>query len=182
MKLSMAALTFSCSLAILATPAFAANAKLTTQEREFITKASQGNIAEIMMGEMAKQKANDSGVRQFGNLMATDYSTFQSRLKTIAQKKGLTLPRTLDPQHAQTSKQLENLEGEAFDRTYMSNIIKDQDQDIKTYEQASKNIKEADIKNFAQKTLPLIRKHLKMAQDLNAKILSPKAKGKAKSK
>jgi len=47
--------------------------------------------------------------------------------------------------------------------------IKDHRHDIDEFEQASKNAKSDDVKNFAQSTLPTLKKHLDAAEKLPAK-------------
>ena len=57
--------------------------------------------------------------------------------------------------------------GDEFDRDFVRNVgIKDHEKDIKTFEHASKDVKDADLKAFVDKTLPTLREHLAMAEKL----------------
>jgi putative membrane protein len=41
---------------------------------------------------------------------------------------------------------------------------------VSDFEEGSKKVTDADLKAWVDKTLPLLKEHLKMAQDLNAKL------------
>ncbi len=49
-------------------------------------------------------------------------------------------------------------------------MVKDHKDDIKLFDKASKDAKNADLKHFAAQQLPVLNDHLKMAQDLETKV------------
>ena len=53
--------------------------------------------------------------------------------------------------------------GADFDKDYMSMMIDDHKDDIDKFEKAADNCKDADIKAFAARTLPVLKKHLEAA-------------------
>lgn len=53
--------------------------------------------------------------------------------------------------------------GAAFDRAYMNDMVKDHQTAIRDFQAASK-IADADVKSFAEKTLPTLQHHLEEAQ------------------
>lgn len=65
---------------------------------------------------------------------------------------------------------LQALSGPDFDRAYASQMVQDHAQAIQLFEQASADIPDKDLKKFAEKTLPVLRKHYQMAQDLESKV------------
>ena len=46
--------------------------------------------------------------------------------------------------------------------------MEDHQKDIQKFQTASQTAADADVKAFAQKTLPVLQQHLKMAQDIKA--------------
>jgi putative membrane protein len=61
-------------------------------------------------------------------------------------------------------------EGAAFDREYMSAMVKDHDKDVALFEKQAKNGRDAALRAFAEKTLPTLREHQKMAKQLSDKV------------
>ncbi|MBI3653058.1 MAG: DUF4142 domain-containing protein [Acidobacteria bacterium] len=68
------------------------------------------------------------------------------------------------------SEKLAKLSGADFDREYMKYMVEDHVKDVAMFEKEAKTGKDADIKAFAEKTLPTLKEHLQMARDTNAKV------------
>ena len=64
-----------------------------------------------------------------------------------------------------------------FDRAYMTEMLKDHEKDVAAFERTSQQADDADLKAWTAKTLPTLREHLKMAQDISRKVgAAPKSK------
>jgi putative membrane protein len=59
---------------------------------------------------------------------------------------------------------LEKLQGAAFDKAYMDDMVKDHKKDVKDFQKQSKSAKDPEVKNFAAQTLPTLQEHLQMAE------------------
>lgn len=57
------------------------------------------------------------------------------------------------------------MSGVKFDHEYMEHMVDDHEKDVGEFEDAAKNAKDPDIKAFAQKTLPTLQEHLRMAKE-----------------
>jgi len=143
---------------------------MTASERMFIRKAAEGGKAEVELGKLAQEKAASPEVKQFGERMVNDHSKANDQLKEVAQKEGVTLPTKLDAKDAATKARLEKLSGEAFDRAYMKDMVADHKTDVAEFEREARSGSDPDLKAFAQKTLPTLREHLRMASDAAAKV------------
>jgi predicted outer membrane protein len=65
---------------------------------------------------------------------------------------------------------LDSLSGADFDRTFASHMIMGHEKAIRKFEDASANLTDPDLKKYADKTLPTLREHLQMAQELQSKV------------
>ncbi len=152
------------------------NARLDMADKRFVMKAAKGGLAEVEFGRLATEKATDPDVKQFGQKMVDDHSKANDELKTVAQQKGITLPTELDAKDKRTRDHLAKLSGEAFDRAYMSTMVKDHVTDVSEFRKEAKSGKDSDVKSFADKTLPTLEDHLKLARENHAKVAGGKAK------
>jgi putative membrane protein len=57
-----------------------------------------------------------------------------------------------------------------FDQAYANQAVRDHVQAIQLFENASTSLTDKDLQKFAEKTLPTLREHLRMAQDLQNKF------------
>ena len=147
-------------------------------DRKFIEEAAKGGMAEVELGQIAQQKAQNPQVKEFGSRMVTDHGKANDELKTLASSKGVQLPSETDRSHKHKADSLNKKSADKFDHEYMEEMVKDHKKDVKEFEKAAKNAKDADVRNFASKTLPTLQEHLKMAEAAQQAV---KGEGKSKS-
>ncbi len=140
----------------------------------FATKAAQGGMAEVKLGELAKEHASSSDVKTFGQRMIDDHTKANDELKTVASKKGITLPTDIDAKDQATYDRLSKLNGAAFDRAYMRDMVSDHRTDISEFKKEASSGTDPDLKEFASKTLPTLESHLQLAQTTESKVKSEK--------
>lgn len=143
---------------------------LSKDDQEFATKAAQGNMAEVSLGQMASQKGTAPDVKTFGNRMVNDHGKALDELKQLAASKNFTLPADVSADQKATSDKLSSKSGKDFDKSYADTMADDHEKDVKEFEKASKNAQDPDLKAWAAKVLPVIQDHLKMAKEMKSKV------------
>ena len=133
-------------------------------DRKFIETAAKDGMAEVELGQIAQQKAQDPKVKEFAGRMVTDHGKANDELKTLASNKGVQLPTETDHSHKSKAESLNKKSADKFDKDYMDDMVKDHKKDVKEFEKQAKNAKDADVRAFAAKTLPTLQEHLKMAE------------------
>src|SRR6185312_9909376 len=63
-------------------------------------------------------------------------------------------------------KRLEGLKGEQFDRAYLQQLVKDHEKAVALFQREADRGKNAELKQFANDTLPTLKDHLQMAKNL----------------
>jgi putative membrane protein len=64
---------------------------LSDAARDFMMKSARGNTAEVSMGRLARERAVNRDVKDFGDRMVKDHGRFNEELTRLARKKGVTL-------------------------------------------------------------------------------------------
>ena len=142
-------------------------AAVDKDDAKFAVAAANGGMAEVELGTLAQQKAANPKVKDFGAMMVTDHSKANDEMKALAKSKGITLPDSIDTKEQKVKADLSAKSGADFDKAYVSNMIEDHKEDIKEFEDAVKNCKDADLKAFAVKTLPTLKMHLDAIQKIH---------------
>jgi putative membrane protein len=149
----------------------------TVSDMEFTHKAAEANITEVKLGQLAEQKGTTDTVKDFGKRMVTDHNTAEENLKSAASKYKINLPAALDAKDQAVYDRLSKLSGEAFDRAYARDMVRDHRTDVAEFRHEANDGKDATIKAFASQTLPTLEEHLKLAREMNrsvsAKNISP---------
>ena len=136
----------------------------------FINDAAKGGLMEVELGKMAQEKAASTDVKAFGQRMVDDHSKANERLRAIAQEHGVTLTESLPRQQQQTVDHFAKLDGQAFDRAYMSAMVKDHVEDVAKFKREAGRPAQTPAKEFAADTLPTLEEHLQMAKSTAAKV------------
>jgi putative membrane protein len=141
--------------------------KLSSHDQKFVEDVSQDNLAEIKMAQLATDKSQRDDVKQFGQKLVQDHMKAGHELTQLAQQKGLMLSQDLEKQHAKMMDHMSAMSGADFDRTFLRHMVRDHEKNVKKFEKASAKADDADLKAFADKTLPALREHLSMARNLS---------------
>jgi putative membrane protein len=146
-------------------------------DQDFVTKAAQGNSAEIELGKMVAAKTKDPSVKQFAQMMVKDHTTALNQLQELAQSKNLNLNDNLPDDAKSLQQKLSSDTGKQFDKDYMDGMVQDHQKDVQEFTDQSQNAKDPDVKQWASKTLPVLQKHLQQAQQIDAKLNKGKSSG-----
>ena len=143
-----------------------ANAKtaVSSSDKKFVEKASGGGIAEVQLGKLAEQKAQNAEVRKFGERMVKDHGSAGEKLSQVATKKGISPASDMDASSKREYDKLSKLSGAQFDREYMSHMVSDHKKDVADFKKEANGAKDADVRQFASATLPTLQEHLQLAQ------------------
>ena len=146
------------------------NSNSSAAHESFWTEAAVGGMAEVELGKIASTKAENAEVKRFAQMMIADHSKANDELKSLAAKKNISLPTTLDAKHRSTIDRLEAMSGTAFDRAYVDEMVEDHEADVQAFEKQSQDNTDADAKAFAAKTLPTLQKHLDTIKAIQARM------------
>jgi len=144
--------------------------KLAAEDANFIRDAASGGMMEVQLGQAVADKATNPDVKQFAQRMVTDHTTANNELKALAQQKEVTLPTDLDPKHQKMMDKITSKTGADLDKAYIQAMVKDHHKDVAEFQKAANNAKDADLKAWAAKTLPVLQEHLTMAQGINKSL------------
>jgi len=144
-------------------------------DHAFVTEAAMGGMAEVDLGKLASEKATNDRVKAFGQRMAMDHSKAGDELKSLAASKQIALPSSIDAKHQATHDKFAKLSGTEFDRAYVRDMVADHKKDVAAFTHESTSGKDSDVKAWAAKTLPTLREHLRMIEDLDKELGSTRA-------
>ena len=136
----------------------------------FWTTAAQGGVAEVELGKIAQTKAANQEVKNFARMMVEEHTKANNELKSLAAKRSITLPATMNSGNQATLTELQNLVGEEFDREYVAAMVDNHEADVQLFESQAADDSDPDAKAFAAKTLPTLKKHLEMIKAIQAKM------------
>jgi putative membrane protein len=135
---------------------------------DFVSLAAQSDMLEIETSKLALTKSDSDKTKQFADRMIKDHTETSTELRSLVTvgKIQVTLPTSLDRAHKEKLDKLAKLNGTAFTKEYDDMQIAAHKDAVSLFERYGKEGDNAELKAFANKTLPHLQMHLKMAQEL----------------
>jgi putative membrane protein len=135
-------------------------------DQQFMEWAATRNAMEVEMGQLAARKAPSQQVRRFGQMLATDHGRSNTKAVALAKEMNIRLPQNMAPQDRKTIQEFTGLSGPQFDQRFVQHEIKDHEHVIKVFEKWAKDAKDPAVRGYAEKTIPVLKKHLAAAKRL----------------
>lgn len=132
---------------------------VVADDAKFAVDAGNGGMTEVELSKLAEQKATNAKVKEFATMMVMDHSKANAEMMALAKMKNITLPDSINEDSKKVWADLSKKSGSEFDKAYVDVMVKDHDKTVSMFEDASKNVKDADLKAFVDKTLPTLKSH-----------------------
>lgn len=128
-------------------------------DEQFVMKAASGGMYEVESSKLAKERATNKDVKSFAEQMIADHTKANKELMEAAKGAGTVVAGKMDEHHQKMLEQLKGIKGSEFDTRYIEQQVKAHEESVSLFTNASKNLKNPELKKFAEKTLPTLKKH-----------------------
>lgn len=132
-------------------------------DRQFANLAARRGWAEVELSRLALSKGTEQ-VRSIARRIQADHEKAGAELQSLAGRRQIALETGLGPEHRQAHQRLSGLDGTAFDRAYLDQMLQDHVTAIADFERYSQEGNDAELKTFAEKSLPTLRAQLKLTE------------------
>lgn len=140
---------------------------LTSQDRDFLERAVQGNNGEVAIGGLVHGRASRGDVVQFGEMMVADHRAANAQLGAIARRRKIALPTSLG-EHQANYDRLIDRKGNPFDEEFARVMVADHQQAVLLNQGALASLADPLLRQYATAMLPKIQAHLAHAQSMVA--------------
>lgn len=135
---------------------------------DFVRDVAISDMFEIESNKLARQKGN-APEKSFAEHMVTDHTKTSTELKQLVSsgKVKAELPTALDSSHQSKLSNLKDKSGKDFSSEFNSMQQSAHKDAVSLFERYAKGGDNPELKNWAGKTLPALKEHLEMAQNLD---------------
>lgn len=168
-------LFLAAALAIAATaPGFAQaqQGQLSETDRMFIENAASSNLFEIRSSQMMLENMGDDQgmptVRQFAQMMISDHEAVNAQLQQLASSHGMEVPQEPASTHRVMLEELQAFTGEQLAPNYLQYQTVAHQDAVNLFQRHTQQGENAELKQFAQQTLPSLQQHLDMVREIQA--------------
>jgi len=139
-------------------------------EQSYLYEATEGQQAEVALGQMAVQKASSDRVKQYGARMMQDHRRISEELGKLTSQEGIRETGELNMPHQRIQRMLSQLSVKEFDKVYMSFMVQDHMKVIGVWEQRAPTLTDPKVKHWMADLLPIVKDHLELGRAIAAEI------------
>jgi putative membrane protein len=134
---------------------------------DFVKQVAISDMFEIQSNTLAESKGN-AAEKSFAAMMVKDHTKTSTELKAMVSsgKVKAELPAALDSAHQSKLDKLKEQSGADFSKNFNSIQVDAHKDAVDLFERYAKSGDNAELKDWAGKTLPALKHHLEMAQNL----------------
>jgi putative membrane protein len=137
--------------------------------KDFVRKAWNIDNFELRAGQHALNKTNNQALRDYATMIVADHNNAEAELKPIVDAAGMTMPTapgSLDEEHQSKLDKLGGLNGAQFDYQFRQQQIDGHERALTLFRDYAKNGKNPELKNWAQRSVSMLERHLSQAKAL----------------
>jgi putative membrane protein len=146
-------------------------------QTNFLADAIRTNIAEVKLGQLAAERAQNLQVRQYGDTLRKDRTKSLEKASSLASEIGVPASSELTDQQRKQFESLQKLSGEEFDTTFLSQMVREHQTDIAKFSAQAQSGSDPEVMAFAKETLPTLQAHLQQAQSIQSALASATRSG-----
>lgn len=127
----------------------------------FASAVAMSDMYEVTAGRIALEKAQSEAVRNFAQMMVDDHTKSSAALEDAVGDAGqdFSMPASLDTERQAQIDVLQSLQGNAFDREYLSQQTAAHARALELLKSYGASGDVAELRQFAQSTIPVVQKH-----------------------
>jgi putative membrane protein len=139
-------------------------------DSEFLVGATEINLEEIAIGQLAQQKSTNPEIKKFGKMLVDDHTKLSGEVKTVAQARNFSLPTSITEDGQEKYNKLNEKSGVDFDKKFVDMMVDGHEKAIDKFTKASKNSTDEEIKTWASNNIASLTAHLQHAKMLKQEL------------
>jgi len=148
--------------------------KADEKDAQRVVDAYSSGLYEVKLADTVSKYAVSKEAKNLATMLASAHTKINADLKSLADKKQITLPTDVTPEQAKKIGEVRDEKKKEIDKDYTSEMVSKHKESIDMFEKCSTECTDADIKSWFANTVPELRKHLDMAMTSEQKIKAMK--------
>jgi putative membrane protein len=136
---------------------------ITKEDKEFLKNASEMGSTEVSLGQLAVEKGTGADVKALGAKLVADHTASTQEISALAKAKKVDIAMIPAATQRKMLSSFEGKTGAEFDKEFREHVAKDHEKAIKMFTDAAADAKDADVKAFALKNIPVLNSHFELA-------------------
>lgn len=140
------------------------------KDAQFVVDVVASNYGEVKLAQLAQQKAASKELKDVAKMLETDHNAVLTDLRSMADKKGITIPTEENAASKDKLKELTDEKASEFDKEWCETLMDNHKNSISKFENAANDLTDPDLKAFASTVLPKLRTHHDKLMECHKKL------------
>jgi putative membrane protein len=135
-------------------------------DAEFVNMATQCGMLEVKLAKLAASNSKSEAVKALAKKLYDDHSQVNDSLAKVAKSAKLEVPTKMNEECTKKWEKFEAYKDNFDDKEYVAHVIKGHEEAIAWCNKAVAETKNADLKEYVAKLIPILQGHLDMAKKI----------------
>lgn len=144
----------------------------------FMKHAASDGAKQVQLSQLALEKSTNDQVKKLAQRMVDNDTKANDDLRTLAHGKRVTLPTPSTDADADLAA-FRQKDGVKFDQAWVDAVVKKQQKSVALFTAEKEQAQDPDVRNFADKALPVLGEQLERAHALQDALALPSARDSA---
>lgn len=140
--------------------------RVSAATEQFVRAAAIGDMYQIESGRLVIERSDQAEFREFARRTIDEHTRASEELGAIAQRNDLRLPDHVDHEHRNRLGELQHASDLEFEQLYRNQQLEVYGSAIRLFENYANKGEHQELRTYAAKALPALKKHLRLAHAL----------------
>jgi putative membrane protein len=135
-----------------------------------LVTAARSSGAAASLSRITAERSSNAEVKQLAQQILKDQEQMTQEIRQLAERRKTSILPDPDEVTQTVASHLRHLSGDELDREYLKEIIGEQSKMAAKFHAESTDETDAEIREWAERQIPIFQKHLDTAQQLHDKL------------
>lgn len=136
------------------------------KDKMFLRGATEDDIAEVKLGQLALEKSPSDDVKAFGQKMVDDHTKLNGNLAPVADSMGVMLPKEMNKADQAEYDKLKGMSGSDFDTAYLTLMMKGNHKAMRSFRMEANSVRDPALSAAVASGESIIHEHLVLVNKL----------------
>ncbi len=151
------------------TPGQGAEVDAREAASQALADVHQVHVHELALAQLAKEKSQDPGIKEYAEVMIRDHSSADADLVQLASREGIVIEgadKARYQDQLDTVERLRGLDGPQFDQAYALEMVQSHAKALELVQTSMTTIQDPELRTYFEKIQPALKDHHERAQKL----------------
>lgn len=136
------------------------------KDKMFLRSVVASNLAQVQFAQLAASNSSSAEIRELSQRLADQRTRLNASMEQVADSIGVRLPKSLNKNDRVTFDRLKSLSGQAFDKEYLTCVVRDHHDDLRDFRVEMLTTSDTDLRDAVGQGARMLHENLGVVRRL----------------